>query len=211
MHRRSRTARRAPRRTALFSKRRLRSLVLLGFIALLLAILEGNPQRLLTTLGFSLGNVVSAPESTHAPAPLPGEQVLRGRVVKVSDGDTLTVLDAHRQEHKIRLDTIDAPESKQDFGQKAKQALNAWVAQKDVEVRYTKRDQYGRILGTVLLNGADINLHLVREGYAWIYLNKTKKQVYQQALQVAQREKRGLWGDSKKPQPPWEWRRANRR
>lgn len=50
-----------------------------------------------------------------------------GRVVGVSDGDTITVLDAEQVTHKIRLSGIDAPEKVQPFGERAKRQLSDWV------------------------------------------------------------------------------------
>ncbi len=61
-------------------------------------------------------------------------QTITGKVVGVSDGDTITVLDASNQQHKIRLDGIDAPESNQDFGARAKQSLSDLVFGKTVTV-----------------------------------------------------------------------------
>jgi len=52
---------------------------------------------------------------------------LDGRVVSIHDGDTITVLDASRKQHKIRLAGIDAPELKQAFGTRSKQNLSALV------------------------------------------------------------------------------------
>ena len=72
-----------------------------------------------------------------------------GRVVKVADGDTLTLLDAANNQHKIRLNAIDAPEKDQAFGQKSKQRLSDYVFGKEVAVRWKSKDKYGRILGTV--------------------------------------------------------------
>ena len=72
---------------------------------------------------------------------------LRGRVVGVADGDTITVLDVNREQHKIRLSGIDAPEKKaQPFGQRSKESMSTWVFGRDVEVRWTKRDRYKRII-----------------------------------------------------------------
>ncbi|MGW8271111.1 MAG: thermonuclease family protein, partial [Burkholderiales bacterium] len=69
---------------------------------------------------------------------------LRGRVVAVADGDTITVLDAARRRSRVRLAGIDAPESRQPFGAAAKRSLSALVFGADVEVEYRKRDRYGR-------------------------------------------------------------------
>ncbi len=94
---------------------------------------------------------------------------ITGRVVGVSDGDTITVLDADRTQHKIRLAGIDAPESKQAFGSRSKQNLSDLVFGKDVAVEWDKRDRYQRTLGVVLVDGHDVNLEQVRAGMAWWY------------------------------------------
>ena len=61
-------------------------------------------------------------------------QTIAGKVVGVSDGDTITVLDADKRQRKIRLEGIDAPESNQDFGSRAKQSLSDLVFGKTVAV-----------------------------------------------------------------------------
>ena len=85
-------------------------------------------------------------------------QTITGKVVAISDGDTLTVLDANNRQHKIRLDGIDAPESSQDFGSRAKQSLSDLVFGKTVTVTSAKRDRYGRIVGQVLCDGKSANI-----------------------------------------------------
>lgn len=90
-----------------------------------------------------------------------------GVVVGVADGDTITVLDDERQQHKIRLAGIDAPEKKQSFGQKSKASLSSMVFGKSVTVEWTKRDRYRRIIGLVLVDGVDSNLKQVKAGMAW--------------------------------------------
>ena len=84
------------------------------------------------------------------------------KVVKVTDGDTVHVLDQHKAKHKIRLMGIDAPERRQPFGLKSKQSLSAIVAGQFVEVEYNKYDRYGRIIGKLLLDAQDINLKQVK-------------------------------------------------
>jgi endonuclease YncB( thermonuclease family) len=76
----------------------------------------------------SLARVVFA-ESTSA---FPAEWIVEGRVVGISDGDTITVLDDTKTQHKIRLAAIDAPEKGQVFGERSKQSLSALVFQKRV-------------------------------------------------------------------------------
>ncbi len=140
---------------------------------------------------------------------------LTGRVVGVHDGDTITVLDADRTQHKIRLGGIDAPELKQAFGTRSRQNLSKWVYNRDVIVKWSKHDRYKRILGVVLVDGHDVNLEQVQAGLAWWYRQYAKeqtpddRQLYELAENEARAAKRGLWVDSH-PIPPWEFRRQGR-
>ncbi len=94
-------------------------------------------------------------------------EVLKGKVVGVSDGDTITILDSAKDQHKIRLTGIDAPEKAQAFGQASKKSLSDLIFNKEVEVVWVKHDRYQRIIGKVVLNGEDICLEQVRRGMAW--------------------------------------------
>ena len=94
---------------------------------------------------------------------------LTGRVVRVTDVDTIVVLDAGNAQHKIRLQGIDAPERGQAYGTKSKDHLSDSVAGKFLVVGYDKRDRYERILGKVLLSNQDMNLVQVKAGFAWHY------------------------------------------
>ena len=91
---------------------------------------------------------------------------LTGKVVKITDGDTLYVLDANYKQHKIRLAGIDAPERKQAYGLASRKHLLSIVAGKQVTVEYQKRDRYGRIVGKVWVNGVDACLEQVKAGFA---------------------------------------------
>ena len=104
-----------------------------------------------------------------------------GRVVAVTDGDTIKVLDAHQVQHKVRLTGIDAPERGQPFGTVTRDHLASMVAGKDVRVESTKDDRYGRVLGKVWVQPADCpscgktldaNHAQVLAGMAWWYLNQ---------------------------------------
>jgi len=97
---------------------------------------------------------------------------LVGKVIHVADGDTLTVLDHAQTQHKIRLAGIDAPESKQAFGQVSKQSLADHVAGEVVEVEWDKMDRYGRKVGKVLLGGQDANLRQIQRGLAWLGITR---------------------------------------
>jgi len=142
---------------------------------------------------------------------LPAWADLTGEVVGVADGDTITVLDADKVQHKVRLTGIDAPEKKQPFGNRSKQSLSDMVFNKIVTVETDKRDRYGRELGKVLAGGKDVNLEQVRAGFAWHYTayERTQpvadRQAYADAENEAKAAKRGLWVDAD-PTPPWEWR-----
>ena len=131
---------------------------------------------------------------------------LIGKVVKVSDGDTVTILTSDKTQHKIRLNDIDAPEKKQAFGNKSKDNLAKYIAGKTVTVQYQKKDKYKRVLGTIYYNNTDINLQQVKDGYAWVYKKYSKNQDYYNAEKVSRENKKGLWID-KNPIAPWEFRK----
>ena len=130
---------------------------------------------------------------------------ITGKVLSVADGDTLTVLEGKTQ-HKIRLFGIDAPEKKQAFGTKAKDALAALTFGKTVTVTVVDTDRYGRSVGKVTQGGADVSRKMVADGFAWRYKTYDKKGEYTAAQAEAKDAKRGLWVDPE-PTPPWEFRR----
>ena len=131
---------------------------------------------------------------------------LIGKVVKVSDGDTITILASDKTQHKIRLNDIDAPEKKQAFGNKSKDNLAKYIAGKTVTVEYQKKDKYKRVLGTIYYNNTDINLQQVKDGYAWVYKKYSNNQTYYKAEKLARDKRVGLWID-KNPLEPWEFRK----
>lgn len=136
-------------------------------------------------------------------------QTIEGRVVGVSDGDTLTVLDAQKKQHKIRLGEIDAPESGQAFGDRSKEALALLCLRTDAHVRVTDTDRYGRTVGRVTCNKRDANAAQVRAGLAWVYDQHVIDRGLYRLQDEAKTEKRGLWAD-KNPMAPWDWRQRQR-
>jgi endonuclease YncB( thermonuclease family) len=136
---------------------------------------------------------------------------LAGKVVRITDGDTVVVLDSSNTQYKIRLSGIDAPERSQPFGLRSKEALNALVVGQQVQVDWDKRDRYGRIVGKVIAQGRDVNLIQVRSGMAWWYRKYADEQslvdqgLYEEAEAQARKGKVGLWIDQD-PMPPWDWR-----
>lgn len=143
-------------------------------------------------------------------------QTLTGRVVRIADGDTVTVLDGTNTQHRIRLQGIDAPESHQAFGTQSKKSLSDLIFDKDVTVIYDKMDQYGRLVGKILLDGKDINLEQVKAGMAWHYKEYEREQspgdreLYARAEDEARGARRGLWVDAN-PIEPGEFRRDQKR
>lgn len=136
---------------------------------------------------------------------------LSGRVVAVSDGDTVTILTQDKAQVKIRLAEIDAPEKGQPYGEKSKQILSGLVFGKDVTVQSQSKDRYGRVLGRVFIDGLDVNLHLVELGAAWAYDQYLTDQNIKKAETSAQEVQLGLWSlQTDQIVPPWEWRRGKR-
>ena len=153
-------------------------------------------------------------------------ETLQGRVVGVSDGDTVTVLDASKRRHKIRLSGIDAPEKAQPFGQRSKENLSRLVFGRDVNIVWRKRDRYKRIVGKVMVADPsckdavcpktfDACEAQITVGLAWWYVRYAKEQNIDDArrYKVAQKEARaskvGLWSEPK-PISPWKWRHTKK-
>lgn len=122
-------------------------------------------------------------------------------MVKVADGDTLTILGSGNTQYKIRLYGIDAPEKSQAFGQKSKDQLSKYIYGKDVFVRWKSKDKYGRILGVVYLGTVDINLAMLRDGMAWHYKCFDSTPAYAAAESDARQNRRGLWVDKNTVEP----------
>ncbi|HMI95503.1 MAG TPA: thermonuclease family protein [Micropepsaceae bacterium] len=132
---------------------------------------------------------------------------LTGRVVAVADGDTFTLLTDTKEQIRVRLTEIDAPESDQPWGQRAKQALSSLVSSEAVRVVTAGRDQYGRTLGRVYVAGKDVNAEMLRTGSAWAYGQYLTDRSLLGIQEQAQIAHRGLWSLSMQNRvPPWNWR-----
>ena len=136
-------------------------------------------------------------------------EVLAGRVVRISDGDTLTVL-VGRQQVKVRLDAIDAPEIAQPFGERSRRSLSSLCAGRAAEIQVHGRDRYGRALGDAHCEGNSAREFQLRAGMAWVYPQYAPAGSPLYELEAEARlERRGLWQDPD-PVPPWVWRKARR-
>jgi len=136
-------------------------------------------------------------------------ETIRGKVISVADGDTITIL-VDKKKHRIRLAEIDAPEMKgQPYGKASKAHLSELVYNKRVLVEYSKKDRYGRLIGTVTVQKVNINEAMVRAGLAWHYKYYSKSRILSALELKAKAEKAGLW-KQKKPIPPWTFRRSKK-
>lgn len=142
--------------------------------------------------------------------PLPAlAEEFTGKVVGVTDGDTIKVLRG-KEQVKIRLEGIDCPESHQAFGTKAKDATSELAFGKTVTVRDNGKDRYGRTLAEIILpDGKSLNRELVRSGFAWWYKRYSKDESLARLEAEARKAKLGLWAEET-PTPPWEWRQTER-
>lgn len=138
---------------------------------------------------------------------------LVGQVVRIADGDTITVADGKTERFVVRLAGIDAPENDQPFGVEAKANLAALTLNKAAIVDWHKRDRYGRLVGRVTVDGIDISLAQIRAGLAWHYKDYQSEQsaadrhTYAQEESLARQSHRGLW-NTPESNPPWEWRKS---
>ncbi len=149
---------------------------------------------------------------------------INGKVVAVTDGDTIKVLDSNNVQYKVRLTGIDAPEKSQPFGNASRNYLASMVAGKNVRIESSKTDRYGRVLGKVWVQPSDCpscgktlnaNHAQILSGMAWWYRYYAKDQSpedrgrYESAENEAKKRKLGLWSESNAI-PPWAWRKGQR-
>jgi endonuclease YncB( thermonuclease family) len=153
----------------------------------------------------SLENLGAAREGQPIP-----EYNLVGRVVRVADGDTVSVLDHSNTQHKVRLFGIDTPERDQPHGKTSTRALARWVADKTVGVVVVDVDEYGRTVGTLYQKDTNINVAMVAAGHAWWYQHYAPhNRLLATSEQRAREQQKGLWA-TPNPISPWDWRRGQR-
>ncbi len=137
---------------------------------------------------------------------------LFGKVIDVNSGDVITIFNLNRPV-RVKLLGVDAPEMDQAFGEVAKKHLADLVYDKSVIVEYSGIAADGSLTGRVLLDKADINAQMIRDGAAWFdpnnvtRLSATDRDVYQHSEQAARNERRGLW-EMENPTAPWEFVKA---
>lgn len=136
-------------------------------------------------------------------------ETLVGKVIKVTDGDTITIL-VNGNKEKIRFYGIDAPEKKQGYGMKSKEFVSKKVMNKEVTVKVINTDRYGRKIGKVYYrNGRYLNLESVKGGHSWWYEYYARNEKDLKAAQEqAKKSRKGLWRE-KNPVNPYKWRKKN--
>jgi len=140
---------------------------------------------------------------------------LHGRITGIVDGDTINVLILGKQQIRVRIAFVDAPEKGQAFGQRAKQAVSELVFGKDVKLRPHAIDRYGHLVARVIIDNQDAGLELLKQGLCWVYekyIGEAPPEIQTSswaAQAAAQSGKVGLWQDTV-PVPPWEWRKEIR-
>lgn len=137
--------------------------------------------------------------------PLPPRNA--GKVIKVKDGDSIVLLEDNNEQTEIRMAHIDAPEYSQAFGRKSKKFLSDMIAGKDVSYRiYESEDRYGRVVAVILLDDLNVNMEMVRNGYAWHFKRYSTNLKYSKLERAARQAGWGLWADAD-PVAPWEYRK----
>lgn len=134
---------------------------------------------------------------------------LSGRVVGVTDGDTVTLLTEQKEQVKIRLNQIDAPEKSQAFGMKSKQSLSDLCFGKPATVESHGKDKYGRTIGALSCDGVDANEAQIKAGMAWVYRQYSHDAHLIALEDEAKAKSIGLWGDAS-PTPPWDFRHGGK-
>ena len=122
------------------------------------------------------------------------EKMENGVVVKVYDGDTITL----EGKVKLRLYGIDAPELQQKDGKFSKETLYNKLYNKRIHYVPVSTDRYGRIVAKIYLNGEYINKYMLEQGAAWWYEEYAKNDTdLQSAFEAAKKNRIGIFKNYK--------------
>lgn len=132
---------------------------------------------------------------------------IRGRVVKIADGDSFTILEKNNRQQRIRLYGIDCPENGQPYSKRAKQALSDLIFGKELVIREKNKDRYGRVVAVVYVDGININEAMLRQGWAWHFKQFDNNRDWNELEKNARLARIGLWADPA-PVAPWKYRRG---
>lgn len=176
---------------------------------------QDNKPDLVNQVESKLDELTSWASSPQTGKNSQGCQTYAGKTVGISDGDTITVLDESKTQHRIRLRGIDAPEKAQSFGDKSKRNLSNLIFGKMVRIETCEIDRYQRELGLVILNDQSMNAKQVLDGFAHFYRDYAKDLPEQERINLgkaeeyAKKNRLGLWIE---PNPilPKDFRKANK-
>lgn len=137
-------------------------------------------------------------------------QVIEGKVVGITDGDTFKLLEKDSILHRVRIANIDCPERKQAFSNKSKQFTSIALFDNFIKISPIKKDRYGRLISEVYYNDSlNLSRELVKNGLAWHYVKYSNDTTLTKLELIARKNKVGLWSVNS-PNPPWEWRKGKR-
>ncbi|WP_018343419.1 thermonuclease family protein [Cytophaga aurantiaca] len=130
-------------------------------------------------------------------------------VIRVIDGDTFIAKWGNKN-YTCRLENVDAPELTQNFGTESYRALNNLIMGHKIMISNHKVDLYGRRLVSVTVDTKRVDSLLIRNGFAWLYINYCNEALLKQCMQDAINSKSGLWDCGKEHVcPPWLYRHYN--
>ncbi|MBI4825949.1 MAG: thermonuclease family protein [Nitrospirae bacterium] len=183
--------------------------ITLVIISILFAYFKTTPDKPL--------NTKPAKHAEHTETKIDTGSAITGKVTKVKDGDTVVILpDSGGKSFTCRLYGIDTPEvskkgkAGQPYSDEADKELESLILGQDVKVILNGDKTYKREVCFIENNGMDINLEMVRRGYAWAYrqyLDRPHSSDYINAEEGARNRRLGLWQQAN-PRPPWEFRHS---
>jgi micrococcal nuclease len=135
-------------------------------------------------------------------------QAYKGNIIRVIDGDTYVFLTSSGS-LTVRMYGIDAPERDQPYSKESSEFLSKYLNNEAItKVNGTDKDD--RSVGTLLVNGRDINLLSLKGGFSWHYKRYSSDKDYAAAEEYARRNKLRIWS-LPNPIPPWTWRQRKTR
>lgn len=159
-------------------------------------------EQIVTEVGENINSRVESDDE------LKESESIVGKVTRVSDGDTVILIDNKGEKKKIRLDGIDAPEIGQEYGDESKEFVEKLVLNKKVKIKVIGIDKYNRILGVVYLDSLNVNEELLANGLAWQY-HYNENQKYAELVESAKKRKLNIWSRGNSIDP-YNWRKENK-
>lgn len=133
------------------------------------------------------------------------EEIITGKVVRISDGDTFVLLTANNKQVKIRLYGVDAPEKSQDFGTVSREYLGKLLQDMEIVVLSKGKDKFGRVIGLVSAGSVNVNEAMLKAGLVWHFKKYDANPAWASFEQKARAQRIGLWIQPNAI-PPWEFR-----